>query len=131
MRRDETTAQARELNRYLWVLAAAPAIWAAHLILSYATAAIWCAKLVTADGSLSGARTAIAIYSGLALLGIGFIGWRGWKRHRLGGARPPHDADSAADRHRFLGFATVLLSGLSAVAVVYATLTIVFVRDCR
>jgi putative membrane protein len=30
-----------ERNRNLWVLAASPAIWAAHFLVSYATAAIW------------------------------------------------------------------------------------------
>lgn len=34
----------RERNRDLWVLAASPGIWAAHLLLAYALAAIWCAK---------------------------------------------------------------------------------------
>jgi hypothetical protein len=120
-----------ERNRDLWMLAASPAIWATHFLVSYATVAIWCAKLVDAGGPLAGSRAAIGVYSALALGAIAVIGWRAWKRHRLGGGEASRDRDSPADRYRFLGHATLLLSGLSAVAVIYATLAIVFVRDCR
>ena len=37
-----------------------------------------------------------------------------------GNATLPHDDDTPEDRHRFLGFAALLLSALSAVAVIYA-----------
>jgi hypothetical protein len=120
-----------ERNRDLWVLAASPAIWAAHCLLSYATAAIWCAKLAPAHGSLAGVRAAIGAYSAVALAAIAVVGWRAWKRHRLGDGPRSRDRDSPLDRRRFLGHATWLLSGLSGVAVLYATLAIVFVRDCR
>jgi len=43
----------------------------------------------------------------------------------------PHDADTPEDRHRFLGFATLLLSGLSAVAVIYTALVVVVFRSCH
>lgn len=120
-----------ERNRELWLLAASPAIWALHLMASYATVAIWCAKRFTADGSLAAARTAVAAYSAVALLGIVAVGWRALRRYRMGGEAGSRHADSAADRQRFLGFATVLLSGLSVVAVLYAALTIIFLRDCH
>ena len=68
--------------------------------------------------------------SKIGLVGIGIVGWRGFRRHRLGTASPPHDADTPADRHRFLGFATLLLSALSAVAVLYAALVAVFIGRC-
>jgi len=48
----------------------------------------------------------------------------------LGSATLPHDDDTPEDRHRFLGFATLLLSALSAVAVLYAGLVAVFIRSC-
>jgi hypothetical protein len=73
---------------------------------------------------------AIATYTVLALSGIGSIGWRAWRRHRYGSASRPHDDDTPADRHRFLGFAAVLLSGLSAVAVLYAALAAVCIGSC-
>jgi len=42
-----------------------------------------------------------------------------------------HDLDTPEDRHRFLGFATLLLSGLSAVAVLYAAFAATFFDTCR
>ena len=44
-----------------------PTIWAAHFLLCYVTAAIWCAKVAGPDGSLGGVRVAIAVYTVLAL----------------------------------------------------------------
>jgi hypothetical protein len=102
-----------EENQSLLLLATSPLIWAAHFLLSYMTAAIWCAKVAGPAGSLSGVRVAIAIYTVVALSGIGLIG------------------RAAFRRHRFLGFAALLLSALSAVATLYACLVVVFIRSCH
>lgn len=75
-------------------------------------------------------RSAILIYTILALTGIGITGWRGYRRHDYGTAAVPHDFDTPADRHRFLGFATLLLSGLSFVAVIYAGMVAFYFRSC-
>ncbi|HXG68820.1 MAG TPA: hypothetical protein VNO70_27225 [Blastocatellia bacterium] len=122
--------QVAEKNQSLWLLIASPTIWAAHFLLSYGTAAVWCAKVVGPGGSLTTVRVAIAVYTVLALVGIGMIGWDGYRRHSYGGETVPHDADTPEDRHRFLGFATLLLSALSAVAVIYAALAAVFIGRC-
>jgi hypothetical protein len=119
-----------EKNQSLWLLTASPVIWAVHFLLCYATAAIWCAKVAGLGGPLGTARIAIAMYTVLALGAIGVIGWIGYRKHSFGHATLPHDDDTPEDRHRFLGFATLLLSGLSAVAVIYAGLIIFFVRSC-
>lgn len=123
----EALAEKRES---LWRLIVSPTIWAAHLMLAYVTGAIYCAKAGRA-ASLTSVRWAIAIYTVVALIGIAWNGWDGYRRHRHGGAALPHDDDTPGDRHRFLGFATALLAALSAIAVVYAALVIVFVRSCR
>jgi hypothetical protein len=120
-----------EKSSHLWAIAASPALWAGHFLLSYATAAVWCAKFAGASGSLAPARAAIAAYTVVALAGIALVGWRGAKRHSVGAASVPHDDDSPEDRHRFLGFATLLLSGLSAVATVYSALAAAFIGSCR
>jgi hypothetical protein len=120
-----------EKASHLWALAASPAIWAGHFLLSYGTAAVWCAKVAGAGGSLSGARVAIAVYTAAALAAIAVIGWRGFKRHGHGEGSLPHDDDSPEDRHRFLGFATMVLSGLSGVATAYSALAAVFIGSCR
>lgn len=123
----EALAEKRES---LWRLIVSPTIWAAHLMLAYVTGAIYCAK-AGRGASLTSVRWAIAIYTVIALVGIAWNGWDGYRRHRHGAATLPHDDDTPADRHRFLGFATALLAALSAIAVVFAALVIVFVRSCR
>jgi len=112
------------------MLTIAPTIWATHFLVSYVTAAIWCAKYSGDDGSLGAARTAIAVYTALALIGIAITGWIGYRRHTFGDGSLPHDADTPEDRHRFLGFATLLLSGLSAVATLFVASVAVFIGNC-
>jgi hypothetical protein len=123
-------SQVAEKYQSLWLLIASPIIWAAHFLLSYITAAIWCEKAAGPGGSLAFALAAIGVYTLLALVGIGVTGWMGYRRHSLGSADVPHDDDTPEDRHRFLGFATLLMSALSAVAVLYAALVILFFRRC-
>jgi hypothetical protein len=125
------TTELPEKNESLWKVVASPAIWALHFLLSYCTAAIWCAKFAAPDDSLGSARTAIAVYTVIALGAVCYIGWRGLQRQSFSDSTTEHDFDSQQDRHRFLGFATLLLSGLSAVAIVYAALAAVFIESCR
>jgi hypothetical protein len=120
-----------EENESVWTLTLAPALWVAHFMACYVTAAIFCAKVAAPGGSLGSVRIAIAVYTAVALAGIGMIGRDGLRRHRVGLETEPHDFDSAGDRHRFLGFATLLLSGLSAVATLYVALAAAFIGDCR
>ena len=115
----------------LWLLTIAPTLWAVHLLLCYVTAAIWCAKFAGPDAGLGGVPTAVAWYTAVALAGIAVVGWEGFRRHSYGTEATTHHLDSPADRHRFLGFATLLLAGLSAVAVLYAALAATFFETCR
>ena len=119
-----------ERKESLWRLIVSPTIWAAHLMLSYVTGAVYCAK-AGREASLVSVQWAIAVYTAVAVIGIAWNGWDGYRRHRFGAATLPHDDDTPADRHRFLGFATALLASLSMVATVYAALVILFVRTCR
>lgn len=120
-----------EKRENLWMLIVAPAIWAAHFLLSYITAAIWCAKAASPADSLQPVRWAIAIYTVIALIGITLNGLSGLRRHNFGTESLPHDFDTSGDRHRFLGFATVLLAGLSAVATLFAAAVVFYFHDCR
>ena len=115
----------------LWFLIVSPTIWAAHFMLCYITAAVWCARFAGPDAALGGVRTAIAWYTAMALAGIAVVGWEGLRRHRHGTEATTHDLDSPDDRHRFLGFATLLLAGLSAIATLFAATVVVFFEDCR
>lgn len=119
-----------EDRQSLWLLTAAPAIWAAHFLLSYIGAAIWCGKIVERSDAVSPVRTVILVSALVALVGIGFTGWLGWRKHSHGDGEPPHDQDTPEDRHRFLGFATVLLSGLSAIATIFVAISTLFIGNC-
>jgi hypothetical protein len=120
-----------ERNESLWVLIISPIIWTTHFLLCYLTAAIWCAKVAGRYGTLDGVRIAIVVYTVLALIGIGITGWLAFRRHSFGTATVPHDFDTPEDRHRFLGFATLLLSGLSGVGILYVALVAVFIGTCH
>jgi hypothetical protein len=114
----------------LWWVATAPGIWGAHFVLSYGTAAVWCAKQGL-DAPLSLARSAIYAYTAVALVAIVAVALRGLRSYRAPGSEPRTDADSSESRHRFLGFTLLSLSGLSAVAIVYQGLAAVFIGSCR
>lgn len=120
-----------ESRENLWLLIVSPAIWALHFLASYITAAVWCAKFAARFDSLGPVRVAIIVYTVLALAGIALNGRSGWRRHQFGTESLPHDFDTPGDRHRFLGFATALLAGLSAIATIFAAAVVVYFQDCR
>ncbi|MGE0160170.1 MAG: hypothetical protein AB7T31_12240 [Gemmatimonadales bacterium] len=107
-----------------------PSTWGAHFLLCYVTAAVFCAKSAAA-APLGWVQWAVAGYTALALAVIGISGWSAWKRHRFGESSSPHADDTPEDRHRFLGYATFLLSVLSGVGVVFTSLAAVFIGSCR
>lgn len=127
----DTPVALPEHRASLWLLTAGPTVWALHFLASYVTAAVWCAKAGTAAAPLGDARTALWLYTLVALVAIVLFGWRGLRGHRRGDAALPHDDDTPGDRHRFLGFATLLLCGLSFVAVVYVTMAVAVIGTCR
>jgi hypothetical protein len=130
MRDVPPAAVTAERRQSLWLLAASPTIWAVHFLASYLTGALWCAKVVERAGPLGSVPFAIGGYTAIALAGIGIVARIAFVRHRFGTGELPHDDDTPQDRHRFLGFAGLLLSGLSAVAVVYVALAALFFRSC-
>jgi hypothetical protein len=125
--RPETT----DASERLWIVPASPVIWAVHFLACYILAALWCGMVVGRGGSLGTVRVVIAALTLVALAAIAVIGWLGHRAHTLGAEQAPHDDDTPEDRHRFLGFAALLLSGLSGVAVIYTALAALFVKTCR
>lgn len=125
----DRTSDTSEGAQSLWLLTVSPTIWVGHFLASYITAAIWCAK-AGRGADLDWVRLAVAGFTVAALAGILFTGWRGLKRHQFGTATVPHDFDTAEDRHRFLGFATVLLSGVSLVGVLYVAMPALVFGAC-
>jgi hypothetical protein len=122
--------QAAESRQRVWIVPGPLVVWAAHFMLCYITAALWCGMVVDRLGTLGLARVLIAIYTVAALAAIGGIAWLGRQAYQVGDEGPPHDADSPEDRHRFLGFATLLIAGLSTVGVIYSAMAAVFVETC-
>jgi hypothetical protein len=123
-------AETHETKQSLWLLVASPTIWSAHFLACYITAAIWCAKYAGPDSTLGTVRVMIAVYTVISLIGIWVIGLAGYRRHTFRHTTGPHDFDTPESRHRFLGFATLLLSALSAVATVFVALAAVFIEKC-
>lgn len=113
----------------LWWLVVSPSLWAAHLLLSYGTVAVWCARFAARDDALDGARVAVLIYTVVALAGVAAVGARGWARERA--VATPRFADTPGARHRFLGYTNLLLSALSFVAIVFGALPVLYLRSCR
>ena len=115
----------------LWWLITAPCIWAAHFLLCYITVALWCEKVAAESGALQTARLLAVGYTLLALLGIAAVGVDAFRRHQYGNSSPPHDYDTPEDRHRFLGFAGLLLAIVSAIAVAFVGMPLAFFDSCR
>jgi hypothetical protein len=124
--------QLPERPAFLVLVALSPAIFITHFVLSYAWAAVWCARLGGgAEPSLAGARWPFIAVTAAALGGVAIIGWGGYTRHRHGSEAVPHDMDTPGDRHRFLGFSTVLLSALSAIGIVFVAVAFAAFETCR
>lgn len=116
----------------LWMLVVSPSVWAAHFMASYLTAAIWCAKFGGEDKSAWVIRVAMLIYTIIALAIILMMARLGYRQaHARGIGQGPHADDTPEDRSGFLGFATLLLSILSAVATLFVALVALFVRSCQ
>lgn len=128
---NDLSAQHRpEHEESLWVLTVPPGIWAVHFLATYLTAAIWCAKVADRSGVLTPVQVAVSCYTAAALVGIAWSAWRGYLRLRSTEGETPHDAPEHTDRHRFLGFATLLLAWLSAVATLFVAAVFLFVKTC-
>jgi hypothetical protein len=114
----------------LWTLFTAPIVWAVHFLVCYIAAAIYCAKPFLFDVGFDALRAGIAAATLLALALILLSAWLAWRQWGFGTHDPPHDDPTARDRKRFQGFATLLLSGLSFVAVLYVALPALFITEC-
>lgn len=118
-----------ERHESLWSLVVSPALWALHLLASYITVAIFCGKIASRDDALGPARVLVLVYTAVALMLVVATGVRGYARERA--LAEPRHADTEAARHRFLGYTTALLSALSAIAIVFGTLPVLYLGSCR
>lgn len=115
----------------LWTLFTAPTIWALHFLACYVGAAVYCAKREALDFGFDGVRLGIAIITILSLALIVLSGWLAWRQWGFGAYDPPHSDPTPHDRRRFQGFATLLLSALSFVAVVMTAIPAIVITECN
>ncbi|WAC27180.1 hypothetical protein [Ancylobacter sp. SL191] len=113
----------------LWTLILPPTVWAVHFTFSYVAAAVACARDPQTD--LNGVQIAVGLATLVALAAILLSGWQAVRHWGFGSDLPPHDQATDEDRQRFLGLSTLLVSALSAIAVVFAAFPVIFITDCR
>ena len=123
-------AHALRLSPSLWALIAPPTTWALHFLFSYVYAAIHCAKAgrLADTGDMP---VGIGIATAIALLIVLACAYVAWVHSRVEGDPPPHQDSTDVDRSRFLAVATLLLAGLSFVAIAFTALPAFLIGDCR
>jgi len=114
----------------LWTLFTAPVIWAVHFLVCYVWAAIYCAKKGPIDAGFPLLRGGIGAATIVALLLILLAAYLAWRQWGFGVVDPPHDQPDTRSRILFQGFATLLLSALSFVAVIFTALPALFLEAC-
>lgn len=111
----------------LWTLIVPPTVWAGHFLFCYLWVSVSCAK----QGAFPRFPVAFLAGTAVALAIIFASGVIAWVQSRAPGDDPPHDDSTDIDRLRFLATATVLLAGLSFVAVIFTAAPALMLTDCR
>ena len=94
--------------------------------------AIYCAKQDQFTLGFDALRAGIAAVTVVALSMVALSAWLAWRQWSFGAHDPPHDDATAHDRKLFQEFsATLLLSGLSFVAIIYVAMPLLFLTECR
>lgn len=115
----------------LWIMIAAPSVWALHFLLSYWAAAIWCAKIPQPTEPILAVRIGVGVLTLAALAAVGWLAWtavRSYQATLL--IQEKLTEHSEAERTRFLGHATLLLCSLSAVAIVFDAMPALVFDSC-
>ena len=117
----------RERRVTLWTLIVPPTVWAVHFMFCYLWVSVSCAKLA----AFPRFPVAFAVGTLVALAIIVASGVIAFLQSRTPGDPPPHDESTGIDRTRFLATATLLLAGLSFVAVLFTAAPALMLTDCR
>ncbi len=115
----------------LWTLFTAPVVWAVHFVVCYVVVAIYCEKMLVWHLDFGIVRIALGLFTLVALAMIVLSAYLAWRQWGFGASDAPHSQPTDRDRRRFQGFATLLLSGLSFVAVVYVAIPLIFIAGCQ
>ncbi len=116
----------------LWQVIFAPIIWAVHFLFCYVYGAVYCAK-AGRDASLEGPTQVIVGATMLALLLIGLSTLKLWRVR--GRSLTDNDFEfehnNPEERHRFLSHVALMLCVLSAIAVLYVAIPMLYLTSCR
>lgn len=116
----------------LWRVIAAPIVWALHFLFCYIYGAVYCAK-AGRDASLDGPTTVIVGATVVALSLIAFSTHHLWRVR--GRSLTDNDFEfehnTPEERHRFLSHVALMLCVLSAVAVLYVAIPMLYLSSCR
>lgn len=116
----------------VWILVAPLSLWAAHFLICYWVAAIWCAKLAL-DGPapLGAVRLAIGALTVAALVVFALLAVIARRRYR-GELVVDEEitGDSEGARKHFLGHVALLLCALGAMATLFSAIPILVFDQC-
>lgn len=111
---------------------AAPAVWALHFLFCYIYAAVFCEK-VGRNSPLDNPTIAVVVATVVALMLIGSSTLSLWRVR--GRSLTDNDFDfehnTPEERHRFLSHVALMLCVLSAVAVLYVAIPMLYLETCR
>lgn len=114
----------------MWTLFTAPAVWAAHFLACYVLAAVFCAKAQALGLHFDILRIALGTLTVIALMSIVVSVLQAWRQWGFGPGDTSSDAPTRQGRVRFQGYVTLLLSGLSSVAVMFTAIPVLFITSC-
>lgn len=111
---------------------AAPVVWALHFLFCYVYAAVYCEKMGR-SAALGQPTIAVVVATMVALALIGWSTLTLWRvRERsLTDSDFEFEHNTPEERHRFLSHVALMLCVLSAVAVLYVTIPMLYLDTCR
>lgn len=118
-------------GRALLPIVFGPTVWALYFLVAYVVAAVVCVKDPEA---IDTARVALAVTGGLCVLAVaasGALAGMSWRRDLAHAGEGRLSDASEVSRRAFLAFATVLLDGLSVVAIVFTAAPLLLAGTCR
>jgi hypothetical protein len=113
----------------LVLVAAAPTVWAVHFLVVYIAAAVLCERQVANAADIASATNLFATIAALGLIAV--VATLAGADLRNDRVAMPYDGRTARSQTAFLSTATVMLAGVSAIAVIFQFLPAVFSSSCQ
>ncbi len=116
----------------LWRVILAPSIWAAHFLVCYVAAAVYCEK-AGRPAELWPVQLIVGAVTLAAMGGIALIFRSLWKVRGLSTVNDNYNfaGNDPEERHRFLSHVSLMLCVLSMVAILYVAIPAFLLGSCR